>query len=204
MEEKEETVAAYDAHAERFDAEYERHLRRYNIAHADAFLSALPGRSILDLGCGPGNHAAYFRAKGFDPLCGDLSAGMLDLCRRKGLPTVRLDIEAFGLPETFDGIWANACLLHLRKADVPAALDRIVRHLEPGGVLGCAVKHGAGERMEADPEYPGTRRRFSYFGALEFADLLAEKFLLEAFDCTVTATRKTAFLKYIARRKPSS
>ena len=203
MDAKKETIAAYDAFADRFDAEYERHMRRYNLMHADAFADALPGRSVLDIGAGPGNHAAYFASKGLDVLCGDLSAEMVALCARKGLPAIRLDLERFGLPETFDGIWANACLLHLPKASIPDVLERIARHLEPRGVLGCAVKEGEGERLEADDDYPGVRRRFSYFADDEFRGLLFGRFVIERFERTPTRTGKTVFLKYVARLRPS-
>jgi len=203
MDIKRETTAAYDAYADRFDDEYERHLRRYNLMHADAFAAALRGRSVLDLGAGPGNHAAYFASKGLDVLCGDLSEGMVALCRRKGLSAVRLDIESFGLPERFDGIWANACLLHLAKASVPSALDRIARHLEPGGVLGCSVKEGEGERVETHEEYEGIRRRFSYFCEEEFRALLSGRFDVERFERTVTRSKRTSFIKYVARLRPS-
>jgi len=203
MDPKKETVAAYDAYADRFDAEYERHMRRYNLMHADAFAEALPGRSVLDVGAGPGNHAAYFASKGLDVLCGDLSLGMVDLCRRKGLSAIPLDLESFGLPERFDGIWANACLLHLPKTSMPAVLERFVRHLEPRGILGCAVKEGVGERIEAEDEYPGVRRRFSYFADDEFRALLLPHFDLERFERTPTRSGKAVFLKYVARMRPS-
>jgi SAM-dependent methyltransferase len=203
MDPKRETVAAYDTYAARFDEEYERHMRRYNLMHADAFADALHGRSVLDVGAGPGNHAAYFVGKGLDVLCGDLSAEMVALCRRKGLPAIPLDLETFGLPEQFDGIWANACLLHLPKASVPGVIDRLAHHLEPRGVLGVSVKEGEGERILTDDDYPGTRRRFSYFADDEFRALLLPRFDIERFERTETRSRKTVFLKYVARIRAS-
>lgn len=203
MDPKRETVAAYDAYAERFDEEYERHMRRYNLMHADAFAAALPGRSVLDVGAGPGNHAAYFAAKGLDVLCGDVSAEMVAICRRKGLSAIALDLETFGLPERFEGIWANACLLHVPKSSMTEVLDRVARHLVPHGVLGCSVKEGEGERIEEHDEYPGIRRRFSYYADDEFRALLFRRFVIERFERTITRSKKTVFLKYVARIRPS-
>lgn len=194
-----ETIAAYDALAETLDADYAAHLERYNLAHADAFMAALRGPSILDLGCGPGNHAERFRDWGFDPLCADLSPAMLAVCRRKGLRAVQVDLESFELTERFDGIWANACLLHLARDGVPAALERIARHLKPGGTLGCAVKEGEGESVE---ERDGTRRHFTWFGEAEFRALLEPRFEAFRFERTVTRSRGTAFIKFLARRRP--
>lgn len=203
MDPKTATLAAYDRYAARFDEEYERHLRRYNLAHADAFAAALRGPAVLDIGSGPGNHAAYFAAKGLQVLCGDAAPGMVLLCRRKGLEADVLDLESFSLPQRFHGIWANACLLHLPKSAVPAALERIAAHLAPEGLLGCAVKRGEGERLEEDPDYPDAARRFSYFGHAEFLGLLARRFDVERFEATVTRSKRTVFLKYLARLRPS-
>lgn len=199
MDPKAATLAAYDRYADRFDEEYERHLRRYNLAHADAFAAALRGPSVLDIGSGPGNHAAHFAAKGLRVLCGDAAPEMVLRCRRKGLDADVLDLETFSLPARFHGVWANACLLHLPKSAVPGVLDRIASHLAPAGLLGCAVKRGEGERDEEDPDYPGVTRRFSYFGHAEFRALLARRFDIERFEATATRSKRTVFLKYLAR-----
>ena len=199
MEHTRETAAAYDRYPEVFDEKFERHMREYNLPHADAFLAALPGRRILDIGSGPGNHSAYFRDRGFEPLCGDPSEAMLRLCRMKGLRAEPMTLETFDLGRRFDGVWANASLLHLRKSDVPAALSRIDRHLCPGGAFGCDVKEGRGEGMEANQNYPGTRHWFSYFADEELRDLLAPRFELLRYARGVTPGGGAVFLKYVLR-----
>lgn len=196
---KQETAAAYDAYAARFDSEFESHMRRYNAGHTQAFLDAVVGRQLLDIGAGPGNYAVVFTARGFQVLCGDLSRAMVALCRSKGLTAELLDLETFEIGRCFDGIWANACLLHLPKSHVPAVLDRLARHLAPTGVLGCAVKEGEGEGMLPDPEYPGTRRFFSYFTHAEFQALLQERFTILRHERTASQTGKTVFIKYLAQ-----
>lgn len=196
---KQETAAAYDAYPERFDTEFESHMHRYNAEHTQAFLTAVTGRQLLDIGAGPGNYASVFVAKGFQVLCGDVSRAMVDLCRSKGLTAEFLDLETFEIGSRFDGIWANACLLHLPKSRVPAALDRLARHLAPMGVLGCAVKEGEGEVMLADTEYPGTRRFFSYFTHAEFQALLEDRFMVLRHERTASRTGRTVFIKYLAQ-----
>jgi len=168
MDEYQETIAAYDAHAEAFDARFERHLREFNLQHADAFLEALCGTNVLDIGSGGGNHAAYFAAHGRKVTCIEPSKGMRDLCRKRGLRTARGDLQTFSWVVRVHGIWANACLLHLRKAELPDAVERLERHLAPGGILGCSVKEGEGERLEAHERFPGARRYFSYYADQEF------------------------------------
>src|SRR5688572_30800449 len=198
MDEHDETIAAYDTHAEAFDERFERHLQEFNLEHADAFLEALAGPLVLDIGSGGGNHAARFASRGFNVVCADPSAAMVAICRRRGLRAVRMDLRSFSWAVRFHGIWANACLLHLRKSELPAALERLERHLMPGGVFGCSVKEGEGERMEAHESFPGVRRFFSYYSEEEFSALVPKRFERLRFERTESSER-TVFLKYLFR-----
>jgi SAM-dependent methyltransferase len=197
-----ETVSAYDAHAEAFDERFERHMRAFNLAHADAFLEALSGRLVLDIGSGGGNHAAYFASKGLKPLCADPSEAMLALCRKRGLRAVRATAQDFSWTVRFHGIWANACLLHVPKAELADALARLDAHLLPGGAFACAVKEGGGERMERHERFPGARRFFSYYADEEFRARIPRRYALLRFERSATSDR-TIFLKYLFR-KPSA
>ena len=47
----------------------------------------------------------------------------------------------------FDGIWANASLLHIPRADLPAIMARIARALKPGGVWYMSFKYGDHEAV---------------------------------------------------------
>ncbi|MFA5853715.1 MAG: class I SAM-dependent methyltransferase [Patescibacteria group bacterium] len=203
MNYKSETIAAYDAYPDRFDQEFEQHMLRHNSEHIRRFLAALRGPRVLDLGSGPGNHAAAFVHAGCDVLCGDLSVAMIEQCRKKGLEAEVLDLETFELGRRFNGVWANACLLHLPKKQIPGVLDRIRRHLEPTGVFACGVKEGEGERFESDVDYPDTQRFFSRYTDEEFRALLAPTFLVEHFERTSSPSGRTVFLKYLAHPRHS-
>lgn len=198
MDEHQETIAAYDDHAEAFDERFERHLHEFNLRHADAFLEALPGPTVLDVGSGGGNHAAYFAARGRAVTCIEPSKGMRELCRKRGLRVSNGDLRTFAWVVRVHGIWANACLLHLRKEELPDAIARLERHLLPGGVLGCSVKEGEGERWEDHERFPGARRYFSYYADEEFRARFAARFDLLRFERTGTSDR-TVFLKYLFR-----
>src|SRR5256885_4013519 len=49
---------------------------------------------------------------------------------------------------SFDGVWANACLLHLSKREVGGALADVARVVRPGGLVFTSMQMGAGESLE--------------------------------------------------------
>ena len=131
-------------------------------------------------------------------LCLDLSAEMVRLCREKGLRAEVADLEDFRLPEKFDGVYANASLLHVPKTRAPIAVGLIADHLKPDGVALVSLKEGSGEGMEDHDRFPGTRRWFSYYSFEEASGLFADRF-------TVIETRrepvenKFVFLKFFLK-----
>jgi SAM-dependent methyltransferase len=162
-----ETVASYDRAAEGFAA-------RWNELRLDRALNAFAGRvtgqrRVLDLGCGPGRDVHFLTQLGCQAVGLDLSAGMLAQARSRlpAVPLVRADLRRIPFsPGAFDGIWACASLLHLRRAELPAILTELSRLLRcPGGVLYVALKGGQGERWITAPS--GERYFFAYYQSAE-------------------------------------
>ena len=117
-------------------------------AHYRAFLSHVsPGGRILDLGCGAGSAALYFAQMGYDVLAVD---GCRELCehtrRRVGCPVRCMRFGELDFVDAFDGIWACASLLHLKKAELPPVLRLIRRALTKNGVFYASFKYGDAER----------------------------------------------------------
>jgi trans-aconitate 2-methyltransferase len=103
-------------------------------------LAAIPpveARSVIDLGCGPGNstellveHFSGATVRGLDS-----SGDMIDAARQR-LPAVAFDIADIGRwdePGPFDVIFANAVLQWL--PDHATLLPSLVNKLAPGGTL---------------------------------------------------------------------
>lgn len=146
------TRATYDRIAPKFLARTRRRevLRDEFTAFADALD---PGALVLDVGAGPGFDSLKLAELGFRPLASDLSRGMLEVGRDE-FPVPRLQCDMRCLPvgtAVLDGIWANASLLHLTRADASVALDEFRRVLRPGGVLHLSVKAGSTEGFETEP-----------------------------------------------------
>ncbi len=111
------------------------------------FLALLPkGGSILELGCGAGNHAAEMLAAGFSLRATDGSPEMAALAsRRLGHPVEAMRFDELDECEAHDGVWASACLLHVPRDELAGVLGRIHRALKPGGVFYASYKIGDGE-----------------------------------------------------------
>ena len=114
------------------------------------FLSHLPeGALILDFGCGSGRDTRYFLGKGFRVEAAD---GSEELCRLAsvytGIRVKQMLFQELEETEKYDGIWACASILHLRREELPEVFRKMYRALKPGGILYVSFKYGdfEGER----------------------------------------------------------
>ncbi len=109
--------------------------------------------SVLDLGCGTGNHSLPLAGRGYDVVGVDRSPGMLEQARAKAedLPDgtqapsfVESDLRDLELDGAFDAVLLMFAVLgyQLGNADVLAALRTARRHARPGGLLVFDVWYG--------------------------------------------------------------
>ena len=106
------------------------------------FLALLPpGATILELGCGAGADSAQMLAAGFDARPTDGSPEMADeASRRLGRPVETLLFYELDEVEAYDGVWANACLLHVPKSELARVLTLVWRALKPAGCFYASYK----------------------------------------------------------------
>ncbi len=128
-------------------AAYAARERRLPKARLDTFLTALPeGAAILELGCGGGQDSAYMMERGFDVSPTD---GSIELARQAevllGRPVEIIRFEQLDKEEMFEGIWAEASLLHVPRALLPDVFSRILRACKPGGIFHATFKAGHAE-----------------------------------------------------------
>ena len=119
------------------------------------FLGLLPeGGSILELGCGAGNHAAEMLARGFALRATDGSPEMAEIAsRRLNHPVEAMRFDQLDESEAFDGVWASACLLHVPRDEFGEILARIHRALKTGGVFYASFKSGDGDSRDSLGRY---------------------------------------------------
>jgi len=190
----------YDRHARRFAEDTKNYLKEHIQAEAESFIANLPGKDILDLGSGPGRDSAFFRERGLNPLCFDLSREMVKLCEKKGLPAIVGDLENMPFEDnSFDGVWAYTSLLHMPKANLPIVLGRINKILSSKGIFYMGMKEGIFEGWIDSDRFRGERRFFSLYENEELRSLLLEQF--EVMHHSKIPLGKAVFLNYLCRKK---
>ncbi|WP_304281088.1 bifunctional 2-polyprenyl-6-hydroxyphenol methylase/3-demethylubiquinol 3-O-methyltransferase UbiG [Caulobacter segnis] len=113
----------------------------------DAFLKRLPsGARVLELGCGDGRDSEAMLAQGFDVDATDGVAAMATQAEARLGRSVRvMRFDELDEEQAYDGVWANASLLHAPIPALPGVLERIFRALKPGGFHAASYKLGEGE-----------------------------------------------------------
>ena len=145
MSENNDTLNWYKENAKDFAA------RTSDVDMSDlyrSFLKLIPsGGCIMDLGCGAGSAALHFTQAGYRVLAAD---GCKELCdfthQRVGCEVHTMRFEELDYEAAFDGIWACASLLHLRKSELPRVIRLIRRALKKDGVFYASFKYGDLER----------------------------------------------------------
>ena len=162
------------------------------------FLSRMKeGGTILDYGSGSGRDSAYFINKGFSVDSLDGSAEMKAQAER--LFGIKVKLSSFlslEEKEKYDGIWAQASILHLEEHDLRAALTLIERALKRDGVFYSSFRKGEEDGYEKGRWYTNmTERRFLSFLP---ASLYVEK-IWESQDVRPGVSR--TWLSIICRKK---
>lgn len=118
----------------------------------DRFLALLPkGARLLDAGCGSGRDTKVFRERGYPTTAFDASKEMVRLASAftEG-PILHMRFQEMAFQGAFEGIWANASLLHVPYEELPSVLERFDHALTPSGILHASFKYG--ETMRQEPE----------------------------------------------------
>lgn len=143
------TVAAYDAAAEAYRAASPGMADQVQ-AGIDTFVAGLgPGARVLEIGSAGGRDALALEAGGLQVRRTDVAPGFVELLRTEGHHADVLDPLTDDLVDpdggAYDGVWANASLLHVSRADLGVVLERLADVTRSGGLLRLSLKDGDGE-----------------------------------------------------------
>lgn len=139
------TRDTYQAAADR----YARRSRRLGSDGPTVFLDRvaelLRGRRLLELGSGPGWDAVYLEKSGLSVQRSDIIPAFVEMMRADGHDARILDARTDDLGGPWDGVLANAVLLHLNRTEFAAVVARVVEAVRPGGIFAFTLKEGDGE-----------------------------------------------------------
>jgi SAM-dependent methyltransferase len=140
-------------HRELYDGIAEWYVRTFYSDFSDEDWLGLIARSMVrggivaDVGCGPGQFAAFFRRLGHCVLSMDLSSRMLAVGRRidQELHPVVADIARLPLADrSTQALLAAYTLEHVKEEEADSVLAEIVRVVDLAGVVALMVKCGHG------------------------------------------------------------
>ena len=118
----------------------------------EVFLANIPDQGlILDAGCGFGRDSLIFQKLGYRVDAFDGSSSMVSEAKKlTGLNIKLSTFEDFEFNRSYNGIWACASLLHVRRVNLPSILTRLSEGLISGGVLYSSFKYGNNERLNGE------------------------------------------------------
>ncbi len=197
MDYKKKTIESYDKYAKDFSHKFKNLTNLDERPEFQRFISLIHGKKILDLGCGSGDHALYFKQKGFEVTAIDLSNEMIKLCKEKGINAKKMDIEKLEFKDnTFNGIWAVTSLLHIPKQKIGRIIKKLSKILRYNGLLYICMKEGKGEKLEKEPN--GSERYFAYWKEEELKKAFKEHFTL--IDSEKVHANNTTFIQMFLRK----
>lgn len=169
------TIKSYDKTVK----EYTAHVANLHpLKDSKKFLSLLPKKAkILDLGCGSGRDAKIFADKGFNIVGIDLSREMIASAKKK---VKNAEFEVMNIlrlkfkENIFDGVWANASLLHIPKKDIAKVIKAIYRSLKENGIFYSSLKEGDGEALLPDERYRGVKKFWAFYKEAELKKLFTD------------------------------
>ena len=123
--------------------------------HLELFMNALPkGGRVLELGCGSGRDTQVLLRQGFDVEPTDGCAEIAAIAETElGRPVKVMRHDQLDAFDEFDGVWANATLLHVPRSGLAHVLTLIRRALKANGVHYANYKSGAQDGRDDRDRY---------------------------------------------------
>jgi SAM-dependent methyltransferase len=140
------TIAEYQLTAESFrDGTWNHDVSQ----NRDALVAAMPKNpgKILDVGCGPGRDLVAFTQQGHEAIGLDATPAFVEMAQQlSGCEVWQQSFLSLDLPpNTFDGIFANASLIHVPSEKMVEVLRQLCDALVPNGALVMSMARGTGE-----------------------------------------------------------
>jgi cyclopropane fatty-acyl-phospholipid synthase-like methyltransferase len=167
-------------------------------------LQAEGKHDLLEIGMGVGWDSLFFQQHGLTVTCADLAPAMVEHCRGKGLNAHVVEFANLDLhfaPDSFDGVYAINCLLHVSKRDLPPILGKIRTILRPGGLFYWGQYGGVDAEGVWEGDHYEPQRFFARYTDEQFRNLPGARFATEAF-CVIPQGGGEGHFHALTLRKP--
>jgi len=145
------TLAAYDCDAAAFARDWHHQPAPVDLQEVVERFFVRGGNSA-DIGCGSGREVAWLNANGFSAAGFDASEGLLAEARRRypGFTFAHAelpDLKGIGA-RAYDNVLCETVIMHLERAQIAAAVRRLLDIVKPSGILYLSwrVTDGADQR----------------------------------------------------------
>jgi SAM-dependent methyltransferase len=116
----------------------------------------LPGRTVLEFGCGYGDNAIELARRGYQVMAVDFVAQAVELARRKAQAAkVKVDfrcadVVALEFERPFDVLFDRGCYHHMRRADL-AGFQGMLRRVTRAGSRWFCLAGNANQKTDVGP-----------------------------------------------------
>lgn len=158
------------------------------------FVDLIPGKKILDIGCGSGDHAQWFVKQGLDVIGIDISKKLLSYAKEKMVDARYMDVENMSFEkESFDGVWAVTSLIHIKKENLAKVLSDIYSLLKTNGIFYVSFIGGEGQKHIKDGRF------FAFYSYEELTNILSNHFEILGFQNVFF--RSNSILAFFCKKK---
>jgi len=142
------------------------------------FQTLLPFGRILDIGAGKGKEAQILINSGYNYMGIEPADGLREKLGKQFPNQTFVGNTVYNwelMPDSFDGFWCSAMLLHVPGENINLALQQIKKVMKPGALGFISLAEGKGEYLDED-----TGRYFYLYGQSEFSEILKRNgFIIE-------------------------
>ncbi|MCF0112982.1 MAG: class I SAM-dependent methyltransferase [Bacilli bacterium] len=110
------------------------------------------GGVILDVGCGSGRDSLHFKER-YQVYAIDTCPAFVEHAKELGVQADVLSVLDLDIKDKFDGIWACASLLHLKRNEIKKAFSILCDSLKKSGTLYASFKYGTYEGLRGGRHY---------------------------------------------------
>lgn len=146
------TIDYYDQNAEKY---FKKTIDIDMTENCDRFIKhVIPSGKIIDIGAGSGRDILYFKSKGFRVEGIDASVELCCLASEYTSINVKCQrIQDWNPTESYDGIWANASLLHLTLEEIEKFIFKAESYLTDFGAMYVSFKSGIATGKDIEGRY---------------------------------------------------